>query len=540
MEHVWERSHFAAFNAESYWKAIRGPQASLWRHAMKNEFNLLKSREVWTKVDLRQQNIFPNIIDAHWEYSVDSHPQDDDTFLNIFHAKLVVAGGQQKQGIDFTETYSPTPSYASVRMMLSLAMSRGYHINHLVFDRALLNADIDSDVYVRAPLGLAKHYKGAIFKLNKAMDGLKQGHRVWHQYLDRILRDINFQPSEHEPCLYVYDRYSKYYRTKIHCMVLVYVDHMVVAGNHPDFISDVRDDLYRYCDLQEYGRPSELLGMRVSYNDQMRTCYLDCETKINEIADLFQITKQERNVKTPMQSNLKFQPSPISTEGYYRILLGKLQFIARATRPDIAFAVNRLSSFSNEPTTAHYHALRRVAGYLVATKTHKLALGGFPVNNAKPQVIVHIGTSTYSNTDAQDTKQVYGRIVRLGDKGPVIDWDVHQDHLKPRGYPVAQLMCMGEAYDKAHSLKCVLADTKCPMNSKIKMTGDCQVVLQTSFYQESGQVQHTRAMIELRVFEEKLVLQNARLLELSADILTESLDQKSFIYAREALGLTGF
>jgi hypothetical protein len=48
-------------------------------------------------------------------------------------------------------------------------------------------------------------------------------------------------------------------------------------------------------------------------------------------------------------------------------LLGELQFLANSTRPDIAFAVNRLASYTANPSLQHFAALKCILRYLAGT-----------------------------------------------------------------------------------------------------------------------------------------------------------------------------
>lgn len=50
----------------------------------------------------------------------------------------------------------------------------------------------------------------------------------------------------------------------------------------------------------------------------------------------------------------------------YRQLVGSLQYIA-FTRPDVAYAVNRLLQYMHQPTDTHWLAAKRVLRYLAVT-----------------------------------------------------------------------------------------------------------------------------------------------------------------------------
>jgi hypothetical protein len=78
------------------------------------------------------------------------------------------------------------------------------------------------------------------------------------------------------------------------------------------------------------------------------------------------------SVGTPLDSNMKLGPNPDENEGNrsnsFARLLGELQFLANSTRPDIAFAVNRLASYTANPSLQHFAAVKRVLRYLAGTK----------------------------------------------------------------------------------------------------------------------------------------------------------------------------
>ena len=78
-----------------------------------------------------------------------------------------------------------------------------------------------------------------------------------------------------------------------------------------------------------------------------------------------------RSVDNPMSNKWKSMenPTPLTGEeaGWYRAVVGSLNFYACATRYDIAYAVSRLAQFSSRPTVSSKVALERVLSYL---KTH--------------------------------------------------------------------------------------------------------------------------------------------------------------------------
>lgn len=69
---------------------------------------------------------------------------------------------------------------------------------------------------------------------------------------------------------------------------------------------------------------------------------------------------------TPMDPNLDLTDDtsePLSDTSQYRRLVGRLMYLT-ISRPDIVFAVNKLSQFMTEPKANHLHAVHHVLQYL--------------------------------------------------------------------------------------------------------------------------------------------------------------------------------
>lgn len=61
----------------------------------------------------------------------------------------------------------------------------------------------------------------------------------------------------------------------------------------------------------------------------------------------------------------------------YRSVVGALQY-ATITRPDISFAVNKVSQYMHQPTTSHWAATKRILRYLQGTLTYGLTFHSAP------------------------------------------------------------------------------------------------------------------------------------------------------------------
>jgi len=86
-------------------------------------------------------------------------------------ARLVVKGYEQKYGIDYKETVSPVISSNALKSLFAIAAMKEFAIMTFDIKTAFLYGILDEDVYIYPPDGY--NYKGKVFKLKKALYGLK-------------------------------------------------------------------------------------------------------------------------------------------------------------------------------------------------------------------------------------------------------------------------------------------------------------------------------------------------------------------------------
>ncbi|CAN0086655.1 unnamed protein product, partial [Heterosigma akashiwo] len=190
-----------------------------WRDAIDGELNSITDKNTYTLVD-RPPNA--NVIGTRW---VLSKKFDADGHLVKHKARLVAQGYTQEFGVDYRQTYSPVVNAASLRLLLAIFANKGYAVDSLDISTAFLNGAMTEDDYVRQPPGYVDpEHPDKVWKLNKALYGLRQSPRVWYMELHDHLLLLGFQRSGHESCLYVRREGGS------ELMVAVYVDDLVVTG----------------------------------------------------------------------------------------------------------------------------------------------------------------------------------------------------------------------------------------------------------------------------------------------------------------------
>jgi len=108
----------------------------------------------------------------------------------------------------------------TVRVILSLAVSRGWHMRQIDIQNAFLHGFLEQEVYMKQPPGYAdpRIPPNYICRLKKALYGLKQAPRDWHSRLTNKLQELGFKSSVADASLFVFRQ------GEVTMYMLIYVD----------------------------------------------------------------------------------------------------------------------------------------------------------------------------------------------------------------------------------------------------------------------------------------------------------------------------
>ncbi|CAI7904094.1 unnamed protein product [Closterium sp. NIES-53] len=321
----------------SYAEAIEGPYSSQWQSAMDAEM------ASWMSTGTYVDDVPPpgaNIVSGMWIFRVKRPPGSPP----VFKARYVARGFSQRQGVDYFQTFSPTPKMTTLRVLLHVAAQRDYELHSLDFSTAFLQGSLHEEIWLGRPPGFTRLLPpGTQWSLRRLVYGLRQAPREWHDTLRTTLAALGFAPSTADPSLFLRTDTSlpPFY-------ILVYV-------------------------LQRFD---------FTYSSPQAT------------------PLSTRHSLSALPSDESVEPS-----GPYPELVGCLMYLMTCTRPDLAYPLSILACYvaPGRHRPEHMAAAKRVLRYLCSTSGLGLVLGG-----RRPVVLTgHADASWADDQATQRSSQGY-------------------------------------------------------------------------------------------------------------------------------------
>ncbi|CAI7738930.1 unnamed protein product [Closterium sp. NIES-53] len=248
-----------------------------------------------------------NIVDGMWIFRMKRPPGSPPAFK----ARYVARGFRQRQGVDYFQTFSPTPKLTTLRVLLHVAAQHDYELHSLDFITAFLQGSLHKEIWLRRPLGFTGSFPaGTQWSLRRPVYGLRQAPREWHDTLMTTLAALGFVPSTADPSLFL--------RTDTLLppfYVLVYVDDLVFATADTKALTLVKSELQKRHTCTYLGELRSYLGLQITRDRARRTITMTQSHMVHQVLHRFGFQYSSPQL-TPLSTShsLSAPPSDESVE----------------------------------------------------------------------------------------------------------------------------------------------------------------------------------------------------------------------------------
>ncbi|CAI7874930.1 unnamed protein product [Closterium sp. NIES-53] len=238
-----------------------------------------------------------NIVDGMWIFRVKRPPGSP----LAFKPRYVARGFSQRQGVDYFQTFSPTPKMTTLRVLLHVAAQRDYELHSLDFSTAFLQGSLNEEIWLCRPPGFTGSFPaGTQWSLRRPL-----------------------------PPFYV----------------LVYIDNLVFATTDTKVLILVKSELPKRHTCTDLGELRSYLGLQITRDRARRTITLTQSHMVHQVLQRFGF-----QFSSPQHTPLSTGPSlsaPNSDESIelsclYPELVVCLMYLMTCTRPDLAYPLSLL------------------------------------------------------------------------------------------------------------------------------------------------------------------------------------------------------
>lgn len=267
---------------------------------------------------------------------------------------------------------------------------------------AFLDRELDEEIYMEQPDGfIVDGQEGKVCKLLKSLYDLKQAPKQWHEKFERTLIVVGFVVNEA-------DKYVYYHHGGGEEIILcLSVDDILIFGTNLNVIKEVKDFLSHCFEMKDLGVVDVILNIKLIRDDNGEITLLQSHY-VEKILSHFGYSNCKLS-PIPYDPSIQLQKNRMIARDQLRYsqIIGLLVYLASAMRPDISFAVRKLSRFISNLGDDHCQALERVMRYLKGTVSLGIHYTGYS------RVLEGYSDSNWIS-DANEIKDTSGYMFTLG------------------------------------------------------------------------------------------------------------------------------
>jgi len=270
---------------------------------------------------------------------------------------------------------------------------------------------------------------------------------------------------------------SIYIRESDNIILAVYVDDILIAGPNVKSCNAIVNELSQHIEVVNKGEVKSFLGLNVVRDFNQHAISISQPGYIDYTLAKFNMTNA-KSTYTPLASGTKLKAATANDNvcniELYQELTGCLNHLAVFSRPDITFAVSKLSKFNSNPTTTHLKAALHVLRYLKATRNYCIVY----CKSTTPIDIIGFSDSDFAS-DEDDRKSYIGYVFIIC--GGAVSWSTHKQSTVAHSTMESEYMALSDAAREALARKQLFCELHIPSGQKpVTLLSDSQSALDIS------------------------------------------------------------
>jgi hypothetical protein len=504
-------------------EAKESPEWPEWEQAILTELNQHQEKGTWELVSKPADAV---LLKNKWVFV---RKRNKEGQIQTNKARLVVKGCGQRPGFDFVETYSPVVRLESIRAILAIAVTKRLKIQQMDVKGAYLNGVLKETLYMHQPEGF-EDGSGRVCHLIRTLYGLKQSGREWNAEFDTKMKLHGYKRLRADPCVYTRSKENKT------AIITVWVDDLLLFADSEETMDDIKNDIRSEWETKDLGEPSKIVGIEISQSPG--------QISISQRQNIQKILERQGlddacSVQMPLDPKVIIRVNPEGNEGNqsnaYAQLLGELQFISNATRPDIAFAVNSLACYTPNPSMQHQTALKRILRYLAGTKAHGITYKHVPES---PPTFKGFADAAFKNRDKDKSTTGYVFIAA----GGAITWKSAKQSVTSTSTTEAEYIALWDAGKETSWLRNLYHELgytqQKPTTIMQDNNGTYDIAKNPVFHKRTKHIDSKFHWVREKIQEGRFDAELCRSDDQTADVLTKALTRPLHEQHTEGMGVS--
>ena len=383
-------------------------------------------------------------LPAKWVLKIKRGAQGE---IERFKTRYVAKGFEQVHGVDFFETWAPVGRYATLRALLSICVVWDLETKHIEIKCAFLNGVLHQDVYIVQP---PMFHDGSrrVWKLKKALYGLKPATCEWHKALVQLLSELGFDRCHSDPALFV----SKVGR----CFIFLWVDDLLMF-NEQSLLQPLVEKILTAFDGRDLKELNHVLGMEVKWDRETSTLSISHKQMISSLLERNNMSgcRCSPTLLVPREKIMSLSEDPshekasVSDHNRFMKAVRSIQYIAAVPRPDIAYVGHTFARHMASSATKHWLVVQHVLRYLQSTIDVALTFNG-----SGDSVVDVFSDADFAN--GASLKSVSGMVLRMYKN--CVFWRSKRQDITAGDTTEAELIAMSSAANELMWIKQLCTD----------------------------------------------------------------------------------